>query len=65
MTEEIKYYARPDSYHYHQRRNCPMLVGEQFEEMHYREIKWSTVKRRHLAPCSCATRWYLKQDIEQ
>lgn len=61
LTKESSYFARPDGIHYHQRRSCPLLQGNQFKEMHYREIKYSTVKRRLLSPCSCTSKWYQRE----
>lgn len=51
---ESKYFARPDGWHYHVDRNCPMLAGGDFERFGYKEITMKEAKKRKLRPCACA-----------
>lgn len=51
---EIKFYARPEGWHYHTDRNCSMLAGGDFERLGYVEITLKEAKKRKLRPCACA-----------
>jgi len=48
-----KIYARPDGWHYHLDKGCPMLQGGDFDKLGYKEIKVSDITKRHLNPCPC------------
>ena len=54
---ETKIYARPDGWHYHLDKECPMLSGGDFVRLGYEEISETDIATRKLNPCSCA---YLK-----
>lgn len=47
-------YARPNGWHYHLDRECPMLSGDDFERLKYEVIKQKDIKKRGLRPCMCA-----------
>lgn len=53
INENTTVYARPDGWHFHLDRNCPMLIDNDFEKMGYIGIKASEIKERRLSPCEC------------
>jgi hypothetical protein len=57
LTDDSVIYARPDGWHYHLRRDCPMLEGD-FERFGYTTITKAEVEKRRLWPCLCAYEGY-------
>lgn len=57
QKERVKY-ARPDGWHYHTDRYCPMLTGGDFERLKYAEVSSKTISKRNLRPCGCARSLY-------
>jgi hypothetical protein len=53
LTDESVIYTRPDGWHYHLSRECPMLQGGDFKRLGYRQIKATEVRTRRLNPCVC------------
>ena len=59
LIEKVDYYASPNGCHFHTKKDCVMLQGENFERFKYRQIEFSTVERRHLIPCPfCSPDFY-------
>ncbi len=48
-------FARPDGWHYHLDKNCPMLQGGDFERLKYTRITRVELAKRKLWACpGCA-----------
>lgn len=62
---EPKLYARPDGWHYHTDRNCPMLAGGEFERLGYKEITLKQAKKRRLNPCACTEPRHIGYSLEE
>lgn len=53
LDEKSKVYARPDGWHYHLRKDCPMLQGGDFMRLKYADIRTEGLFKRRLTPCAC------------
>jgi len=51
--KQYKFYARPEGWHIHSSRDCPLLVGAVFKELDYEEITLEEAQKRELSLCSC------------
>lgn len=56
QTKPYILYARLGGSHAHTDLNCPMLRGDEFRLLRYKEISVDEAQKRRLTPCACMER---------